>query len=701
MKIVCFGDSLTSCGGEDGRFSDILQVRFPAHVFVNRGAGGESFVEGRERIDADVLAERPDVVLLEFGANDWWRDERPYTDWAADLEDFVRRIVGAGAKVAVLGVFGPHRDAGGRMVEKTAATDERAEAYRKLEQQIARTYKCAYVANIQEHIIGNRCCWRDRNHPNEYGNRYVADTIEPVLEALLGSRALPVRKGPLLTLNDLWREALTLASGTLAVSDGEMNLTYGEADAIVRRLAAGLRGAAGRARPKVAVFLPNCLEFYMVYWAVMRLGGVIVPLNVWLRERALAAIIRNVEPDLLIVNGPKDAAPIAAARDSSVKAVFAADQGGAGAREYDELLVSAEAAEVEIAPEDPAIVMHTSGTTGRPKGAIMRHQDLLFNVMTTINAHQFSPSDVHLLINPMFHCTPLYSMLPAAAYQKAALAITAESAPAKLMETVERERVTTFLSTPYVFQHIANLPTLSKYDYSSLRLMAYAGAPMPVGLIRKLQEKFPDIELHNFFGMTETISMTHVLRGEDALEHPDSIGRLLPFVEAKIVDENGGEVPPGTEGELLFARENVIQGYYHDEERMRDALRVMDGREWFATGDLALTDEEGFFYVRGRKKDMIIVGGENVFAAEVEAVILENDKVRDAAVKGVPAAGARASLGELVKAYVVPEDPSLTERDVKKHCTERLASYKVPHDVVFLEELPRSPTGKVIKDDLP
>jgi lysophospholipase L1-like esterase len=171
MKIVCFGDSLTACGGEDGRFSDILQDRFPEHVFVNRGAGGESFVEARERLESDCLTERPDVVLLEFGANDWWRDERPYADWATDLEDFVRRIKGTGAEVVVLGVFGAHRNADGMLVKKTAATDERAEAYQRLEQEIASKYKCEYVPNIQEHIIGNRCCWRDRNHPNEYGNR--------------------------------------------------------------------------------------------------------------------------------------------------------------------------------------------------------------------------------------------------------------------------------------------------------------------------------------------------------------------------------------------------------------------------------------------------------------------------------------------------------------------------------------------------
>jgi len=702
MKILCFGDSLTSCGGEGGRFSDILQERFPGHTFCNRGAGGETFLDARARLEPDVLALSPDIVLIEFGSNDWWRDERPCTAWAADLDYCVGRIVESGARVVVLGVFGPCRDAGGRLVPKTRGTDWRGIAYRKLEAEIAAKHGCSYVANIQEGIDGDRCSWLDSNHPNEYGNRSVADAVEPVIEELLGCRARPVRKPALGTLHDVWREAVELAPDGCAAVDGGRRLTYREADRLVARLAGGLREAAGVSRPKVAVFLPNCLEYYIIYWAVMRLGGVVVPLNTWLKGKSLASIFQNVQPDVLVVGSAKDAAPLAAAETVRPAAVVALEGEGDGILPYDALLQGgAEAPDGDCTAGDLAIVMHTSGTTAAPKGAMMRHEDLLFNVMTTVNAHQFCASDVHLLVNPMFHCTALYSSLPTAAYQKTPVVITADTSPKALMALVAKERVTTFLSTPYIFQQVVKLPGLAGYDCSSLRLIAYAGAPMPVELVGRLEACFPGVELHNFFGLTETISMTHVLTGEEARERPDSIGRLLPFVEAVVIGADGRPAPPGAEGELVFARGNAVSGYYNRPEKMADALSTRDGREWFSTGDLASVDEDGFFSIKGRKKDMIIVGGENVFAAEIETFLRGHEKVRDAAVTGVPATGVRASLGELIKACVEPEDPSLTEREIRKYCHENLASYKIPHCVVLVDRLPRNPAGKVVKSDLP
>ena len=707
MKIVCFGDSLTSCGGEGppglaGTFCDVLQARFPGHTFVNRGVGGESFVEARERLEADVLSERPDIVLIELGANDWWRDERPYTDWATDLEDCIVRIRNNGARAVILGVFGPCRNAAGKLVAKEYGIDPRGVAYQKLEEEIAARHGCPYIANIQENIAGDRRSWLDMNHPSEYGNRRVADIIEPVLEKLLDAAALPVRKPTLETTRDFWREAVRLAPGRPAVIEGDRTLTYREADDIVERIAAGLFETIGASRPKVALYLPNCLEYYLIYWAVQRLGGVAVPLNTWLKEESLAGIFGAVQPDALFVRGEQDAAAIRASEACSKTAVFATQAAAGGFHTYEDLLkTSARAPTVEIEPEDLSIIMHTSGTTSTPKGAMMRHTDLMFNVCAAINAHGFSPDDVHLLVNPMFHCTALYSSLPTAAYQKAPVVIVSTTAPDKLMEVVEQQRITTFLSVPAVFQRILMLKGLDGYDASSLRLMAYAGSPMPVATVGELRERFPDVALHNFFGLTETISMTHVLRNDDLADHPDSIGRLLPFVDARIVGENDEELPAGAVGELLFARDAVIPGYYDQPERLQEAISNVDGREWFRTGDLAAVDDEGFFYIKGRKKDMIIVGGENVFAVEVEAVLDAHQKVREVAVKGIPATGARSFLGEVVKAYVVAEDPSLTELDLKKHCYEQLPSYKVPQFIEFLDELPRNPSGKVVKDDLP
>ncbi|NOY81986.1 MAG: AMP-binding protein [Kiritimatiellaeota bacterium] len=699
MRIVCFGDSLTSCGGENGRYSDILADRFPGHEFINRGVGGETFEDALLRLDTDVLAQRPDIVLVEFGANDWWRDERPPSAWAADLDAIVARIRDVGAEPVILGVFGPCVDSSGRRVEKNCGADERSREFRKLEADIARKHRCPRIANIQERIAENRCCWRDRNHPNEFGNRFVADAVESVLTKLLGTTARPVRKPVLRTVRDFWIEAVELAPDRLAAVHEQRRLSYAEADALIRPLTAGLRRVSGVEHPKVAVFLPNCLEYYLLYWAVIRAGGVVVPLNTWLKSESLTGVFSNVRPDLLVVRNRFDQAVLAAARAASTTAV-ALDPGDSPELVgFKALLKCADRlGDTAPAPDDLAIIMHTSGTTAVPKGAMMRHSDLMFNVMTTVNAHQFGPGDVHLLVNPMFHCTALYSSLPTAAYQKTPVIITADTTPEGLLALVEREHITTFLSVPAIFQRIAAVPEVQRYDTSSLRLLAYAGSAMPVSTVRRLQNIFPYVDLHNFFGLTETISMTHVLLGEDAEQRPDSIGKLLPFVYAKVVNESLNEVPPGTVGELLFARDNVIPGYYNQPGKLEEALVALDdGTLWFRTGDLAAVDEEGYFFVKGRKKDMIIVGGENVYASEVEAVLMTHDNIREAAVKGVPATGVRASLGELIRAYVVRGDAALTALDVRRHCAARLPSYKVPHEVVFLDELPRNPSGKVVK----
>lgn len=701
MNVLCFGDSLTTCGGEGGRFSDILQDRFPRHRIMNRGASGESFADAVARLERDVLSARPDVVLVEYGANDWWGDKRPPEAWAQDLDDILGRLRAAGALPVVLGVFGDMLDEQGTRVPKPGGTDARGMRFRELEKSVAARHGCPYVANIQERIVGRRCCWTDRNHPNELGNRYVADTLEPVLEDMLGDRPRSVRKPDLRTTRDLWEEAVALAPDHTAVVDGERRITYADADETVRRVAGSLAQPGAGQGPTVAVFLPNCLEYVLAYWAVAWLGGVVVPLNTWLKRDALASMLRNVRADALIVRSRRDREALAAAAAEPPGRVIFLDADDNDAESWHALTASRKADRCEIAPDALSIIMHTSGTTGQPKGAMMRHSDLLFNVMTAINAHQFSPADVHMLVNPMFHCTALYSQLPVAAYTKTPLVIAPSAAPRPLMQKAARERATTLLSIPSVFGQLVALPDLGSFDVSALRLIAYAGSPMPVRTVRRLQKAFPQADLHNFFGLTETISMTHVLTGEEAVERPDSIGRLLPFVEAEIVDEQGTCRPAGEVGELQFARQNVIPGYVNQPGLLERSLVERHGRVWFRTGDLAAVDQEGYFTIKGRQKDMIIVGGENVYAAEIEGVLMAHERIADGAVKGVPATGPAAFLGERIRAYVVPADPELSEQDVRRFCFERLPSYKVPQRVVFLDKLPRNPSGKVLKAELP
>ena len=480
------------------------------------------------------------------------------------------------------------------------------------------------------------------------------------------------------TTREFWNHALQTAPNQLAAVCLDKRLTYAEADALCQKLAAGLQKATKTDRPSVAVCLPNSLEYYLVYWALVKIGGIIVPVNPWLKADSLMTIFDTVKPNALIVQNENDKEALAAVNGRNDFPVIAVEN-TPQLIPFQSLFEQGDAfSPVEIAPEDPSIIMHTSGTTSAPKGAVMRHCDLIFNVMTTITAQGFIPSDIHLLVNPMFHCTALYSSLPAAAAQCTPVVITAETQPEPLLKLIQAEKITTFLTVPTILQRIVTFPTLDDYDLSSLRVIGYAGSFMPVKTVRMLQAKFPQANL------------------------PDSIGKPLPFVRPLIVDENLKECAPGEVGELLFARKNVIQGYWGKPGKLEESLIDINGETFFRTGDLACNDSEGFAFIKGRKKDMIIVGGENVFAAEVEAAIMLLDSVKEAAVKGVPATGIRESLGELIKAYVVPEPGvKLTEADIRRHCFKTLPSYKIPHIVQFMDALPRNPAGKIQKNLLP
>ena len=301
-----------------------------------------------------------------------------------------------------------------------------------------------------------------------------------------------------------------------------------------------------------------------------------------------------------------------------------------------------------------------------------------------------------MLVVPLFHCTGLNSIITTSAYLGGTVVIAPFPNVKELVSLIERHRITTWLGVPTLFHFLTAMKELPNYDLKSLRLIAYSGSPMPPETIRRLRQKFPGVWLHNFFGLTETISITHVSANADADTRPDSIGKLLPDVGQKIIDDAGNEVPPGTIGELCFHRSEVIREYWKREGLLEKAM----AGEWFRTGDFALVDEDGYVWLKGRKKDMIIVGGENVYALEVENVLVSHDKVLEAAVVGVKATGVRSYLGELVKAVVVRRDESLTENDLRRFCSEKLASYQVPQIIEFREALPRTPSGKVMKAEL-
>jgi len=506
---------------------------------------------------------------------------------------------------------------------------------------------------------------------------------------------------PIRTMWDVWSNAVAKFPRKTAVIWQDRSYAYAELDRAVTNLSTRLAKDFGLAKgDRLAIAAPNCLEFYLSYWAAMRLGVVLVPVNIRLRPEMIAFILNETEPSTLLVH--KDlAASVDTLRDKlpAVRKLVSIGYESPHAIPFDSLLEDAGSSVPpcsSLTPDDIAVIVYTSGTTGLPKGPVITHGNLLYNIKNTIIPHSFRHEDVHMLVVPLFHCTALNSIITTSAYLASTVVIAPYPNVKELVELVERHRITTFLGVPTLFHFVTAMKDLAAHDLSSLRLIAYSGSPMPTETIHRLRQKFPGVWLHNFFGLTETISITHVLADCDADSRPESIGKVLPDVGQKIIDDAGSELPPGVVGELCFHRSEVIREYW----KRPDLLAQSMAGEWFRTGDFALVDEDGYVYLKGRKKDMIIVGGENVYALEVEMVLLSHAKVLEAAVVGVKATGVRAYLGELVKAVVVPRDPSLTEAELKRFCTERLTSYQVPQIVEFRESLPRTPSGKVLKSDL-
>lgn len=504
----------------------------------------------------------------------------------------------------------------------------------------------------------------------------------------------------LLTIPSYWDNTVARFPRAPAAIWQDRVYTYAELDDHIARVAGYLREELGVGRgDRVAIAMPNCLECLTIYWATLRLGAIVAPVNIRLRDEELTFVLCNIGPKVIALH--EDTPPEVWAAASQCEAVQASVWVGTTTADgalipYQDLASYSHPVHTcpDIAPSDTTIILHTSGTTGEPKGAIMTHETLRFNVMNAIFAHSFRHEDVHLLVIPFFAPTASYSLLPSAAYLGSCICIAPRPDVGDVIRLIETHRCTTFIGVPTLFHLLVSDPSAREADLGSLRLIAYSGSPMPVRTIGRLRERFPHVALHNFFGLTETISITHVLPSINAADRPDSIGKPLPEIHTRIIDDAGRDVPRGEFGELCFRRDNVIPGYWNRPGLLEES--VVDG--WFRTGDLAMVDEEGFFYVRGRKKEMIIVAGQNVYALEVEKVIYTHPGVQDAAVIGVPATGVRAALGELVKAVVVPQPgETLTERDIKRHCAAHLPSYKVPQIVEFRDELPRNAAGKVMK----
>jgi long-chain acyl-CoA synthetase len=473
----------------------------------------------------------------------------------------------------------------------------------------------------------------------------------------------------------------------LKLDDAE--LSYSQLDGASAHVAGMLRAKGVGPGDRVGIMLPNVPHFPIVYHGILRLGAVVVPMNVLLKERETGFYLS----------------------DSDAKAVFAwhqfADAAEAGAAEagaecitvkpgeFENLLGAAEPV-VEVAdrdPDDTAVVLYTSGTTGTPKGAELTHSNLVRNVEVTLETLvEAGPDDVILGALPLFHSFGQTCGLNVAVSAGACLTLIPRFSGGKALEIIERDRATVFEGVPTMYAALLNHPERERFDVSSLRLCVSGGAALPVELLRAFEEAFGCAILEGY-GLSETspvASFNHPHRERK----PGSIGTPVAGVEMKLRSDDGSEPAEGEPGEVAIRGHNIMKGYWNRPEATADAI---DADGWFKTGDVARRDADGYYFIVDRKKDLIIRGGYNIYPREIEEVLYEHPAVAEAAVVGMP----HDEFGEEVGAAVALKDGAdCSEAELREYVKSQVAAYKYPRRVWILDELPKGPTGKILKREI-
>jgi long-chain acyl-CoA synthetase len=473
-----------------------------------------------------------------------------------------------------------------------------------------------------------------------------------------------------------------------AVRLDDLVLTYDQLDERSARVAGLLAARGVEPGDRIGLMLPNIPQFPMLYYGVLRAGAVVVPMNPLLKAREVEYYL-----------GDSGAKLIFAWDGVSAEAAKGAEAAGAGfvpvaPATFDQLLAehAPEAAVTSRADDDTAVILYTSGTTGRPKGAELTHANLVRNAaVTATTLLRLEPDDVVMGCLPLFHSFGQTCGLNAAVSSGASLTLLPRFDPGSALGVIQRDGVTVFEGVPTMYAALLNHPSRGDHDVSSLRLCVSGGAALPVEVLRGFEDAFGCIILEGY-GLSETSPVA-------SFNHPDrerkagSIGTPIQGVEMRVVDALGGDVPAGEVGEIAIRGHNLMKGYWEREEATREA--IPDG--WFRTGDLARQDDDGYFFIVDRKKDLIIRGGYNVYPREVEEVLYEHPAVAEAAVVGLP----HPTHGEEVGAAVVLKPGAeATPAELQAFCKERVAAYKYPRHVWLEAALPKTATGKVLRREV-
>jgi len=491
------------------------------------------------------------------------------------------------------------------------------------------------------------------------------------------------------TLNALLSERARERGAKTFLYFKDQEVSFLELEELANRTAHELIALGVRKGDHVGLMLPNCPEFLYHFFAVMKAGAVAVPVNGALKTPEVAYILGNAGAKGLVLGSAFSAAAEALRRECPglgwIRTVPEARPKGEVASALEGR--PAGPPEVRVAPGDRASLIYTSGTTGFPKGAVLTHRNYLFDVERFATGI-IKEDDRFLCFLPLFHVNGQVVTTLGPLFMGASMILMERFTPKEFFSALARRRATAFSGVPAVYGVLLNLPESESFALGSLRFCICGAAPMPVEVFKRFEEKFKAFILEGY-GLSEgtCVSSVNPVGGERKI---GSIGLPIPGQEMKVVDDQGGDLPPNRVGEIVIRGENVMQGYHNNPEATAEALRG----GWLHTGDLAYADEDGYFFIVGRKKEMIIRGGENIYPVEIEEVLYRHPAVAEAAVIGLP----DKRWGEEVAAFVVlREGRTPTPRELLEHCRASLADYKCPRRIELVEGLPKTATGKIQK----
>jgi acyl-CoA synthetase (AMP-forming)/AMP-acid ligase II len=510
---------------------------------------------------------------------------------------------------------------------------------------------------------------------------------------------------------DFLNIASAICPDKTAIVFEDKRYTFSQLNERVNRLANGLLKLGIKKGDRVAFLQVNCNQCVETYFAVAKAGAIYLPLNFRAKEKELAYMLNTAEASTMIA-GERYVSMIQAIQPDikSLKHLISIETKHPDMHFYEDIIKTSSAEELvtPIDDKDTTMLMYTAGTTGFPKGVMLSHTSFSTYMLENVSPADPESDESNILTVPLYHVAGIQAMM-AAIYGGRTLVMERQFEPEEWMTLVEREKANRAMMVPTMLKQLLDHPNFKKHDLSSLRVITYGAAPMPLPVIRKALEEFPGVSFINAFGQTETASTITSLGPEDhhitgtpeekekKLKRLASIGKPMHDVQMKVVNDDGKKLGVGEVGEILARGPRVMSGYWKDEEKTK---KTIDKDGWVHTGDVGYVDEDGYYFLSGRSSDIIIRAGENISPEELENAIREFPKVEDVAVIGVP----DETWGEEPRAVVIlkkgiPKSKAV-EDELMEYCRQNLASYKRPRTVVFVDELPRNPMGKLIKREI-